>query len=256
MHPVLIEVSSGLKIEVNPYIDKGVESALFFTGTYEAGTLSFISEHLNEGDCFVDIGANIGLMSIIAAQKVGFHGRVISIEPNPSTAEILHRNITYNHVKNIEVIPMALGSKPGKALIFPNWHINRGGASLIRKGDGEAGIEVEVSTLDSLLNKLNNKPKMLKIDVEGFELEVLRGASKCLQHKNPPIIIVEISAERETSGGHFSSILEFIKMQNQYNFFVNIGGKESKSTLKQIEFDGKLPLHDNVYCIPSLNANK
>ncbi|MEX1188512.1 MAG: FkbM family methyltransferase [Bacteroidia bacterium] len=254
--PVVIEVFSGLKIEVDPQKDKGVESALFYTGTYEAGTLSFITDYLNEGDCFVDIGANIGLMSITAAQKVGVKGKVVSFEPNPSTADILNRNIVYNRINNIEVIPIALGSALGKAFIYPNWHINRGGASLIRKLEGEAGIEVEVSTLDRLMDKRNLKPQMLKIDVEGFELEVLRGASSCLQNEFPPIVIVEISAERETSGGHFSSILEYINLQNQYDFYVNNGGKESKSTLKKIEYDGKLPSHDNVYCIPLWVLNK
>jgi FkbM family methyltransferase len=252
-HPVIIEVLKGLKIEVNPYIDKGVESALFFTGTYEAGTLSFIENHLNEGDCFVDIGANIGLMSLTASKCVGDSGVVVSCEPNPSTIEILERNLSLNKSKNITIVKKAIGSTQSTAMIYPNWHINRGGASLIRKGNNEQGVEVEVTTLDNLIDELKLKPKMLKIDVEGFEFEVLKGATELILGNTPPIIIIEISSERQTAGGSVHSILDFIKRQVKYSFYINSGGKESKSRLQKIEDYSNLPLHDNVYCMPTVS---
>lgn len=248
--PVVIEATNGIKLEVNPYLDKGVESALFYTGTYEAGTLSFLVENLAEGDCFIDIGANIGLMSLTASKKVGPTGIVVACEPNPSTLEILERNISLNQSSNIRVVSKAIGSEAGNAMIYPNWHINRGGASLIRKGNKEEGVQVEVITLDSLLTESKLRPKMLKIDVEGFEFEVLKGASNLLMSSSPPIIIIEISSERETSGGSVNSILEFINREGKYSFYINIGGKESRSTLRKLDNYSQLPIHDNVYCIP------
>jgi FkbM family methyltransferase len=246
---VWIDIDDQLKIEVNPRLDKGVESALFYTGIYEAGTLSFIKSHLKKGDVFVDVGANIGLMSMIASNAVGESGKVISIEPNPSTALIFKKNIAANSLSNVLLVNKAIGSTPGKALIYPNWHINRGGASLIRKGESEEGIEVEVKTLDSVLDEFNLTPTLIKIDVEGFELEVLKSARKLFNSNRLPTLIIELSSERETAGGEVGEIIQFIKGLSKYRFYVNKGSKESNGQLVEIMEGQSFPIHDNIYCM-------
>lgn len=246
---VWIDIDDQLKIEVNPRLDKGVESALFYTGVYEVGTLAFIRSTLKDGDVFVDVGANIGLMSMVASKSVGINGRVISIEANPSTASIFKRNVEANKLTNVLLVENAIGSAPGNAKIYPNWHINRGGASLIRKGESEEGVDVEIKTLDSVLDDLDLVPTLIKIDVEGFELEVLKGAQKLLSSSRLPTLIIELSSERETAGGNVGEIIQLLKVSGKYRFFINSGSKESNSRLVEILEGQDFPMHDNIYCI-------
>lgn len=143
----------------------------------------------------MDVGANIGLMSIFASNCVGNQGQVLAYEAHPKTAELLKENIELNQLMNIQVCQYALGSEEGKTKIYDNWQINRGGASLIVKTNDSVAFDIEIHQLDN--NILSNLiPKVIKIDVEGFELEVLKGASETIK-KYQPILIVEFSEMRK-----------------------------------------------------------
>lgn len=248
--PILIELEDNIRIEIDPRKDKGVESALFYTGVYEVGTLEFLKKHLAEGNTYIDVGSNIGLMAITASKCVGEKGVVLAIEPNPETREILSRNIAHNELSNISILDKAIGSQAGTAIIYPNWNINRGGASLINRSTDQSGTPVEVCTLDEVVSQMNLAPDVIKIDVEGFELEVLKGAKSLLTQTNPPIIILEISQERKTVGGNGEELIDFLLNLNQYDFFIGKEGKESTGKLVQVEHKQEFPNHDNVYCLP------
>jgi len=100
--PVLISTKYGFDIIcMDPITDKGVERPLFLNGTYEAGTLDIIGKCLRKGDTFIDVGANIGLMSIFASKIVGSNGIVYAFEPEPETFVILRKNIEINKINNI-----------------------------------------------------------------------------------------------------------------------------------------------------------
>lgn len=248
--PIWIKVFDKTEILINPYVDKGVESALFYTGTYEAGTLKFIQDNLLEGQNYIDVGANIGLMTLFTSNIVGKSGKIVSIEPNPETMSILVENVHQNNCQNVIFIKDAIGSEEGEAEIFPNWNINRGGASLINRSNDKTGIKVKVRTLSQILNELLIIPHMIKIDVEGFELEVLNGAVDLLVQIEKPILILEVSKERTTSGGNFEAVYSFLTNLKGYKFYKTKGSKESKNFLIEIKEIIDFPDHDNVYCIP------
>lgn len=248
-HPVIIQLDHNLEIEVNPFLDKGVESALFYSGIYESGTLHFIESRLNVGDDYIDVGANIGLMTLYAARKIGPTGKVLAIEPNPETRAILERNVTRNGLTNVLICADAVGGEGGSARIYANWNINRGGASLINRSTEENGVDVRVSPLDDLVAQFGLQPSMIKIDVEGFELQVLQGARKLLQQNDLPILIMEISRNRTTQGGDFHDIVSMLRSTGKYRFFLNKGSKESRGALIEILSDDDFPEHDNVYCV-------
>lgn len=252
-HSIWINVFDGTKILINPFIDKGVESALFYTGTYEAGTLKFIKEHLSEGQNYIDVGANIGLMTLYASRIVGVSGNVVSIEPNPETMSILIENVNQNNCTNVHFVKDAVGSELGEAMIYPNWNINRGGASLINRSNSQNGYNVTVKTLSNILAEKKIIPNMIKIDVEGFELEVLKGAKDLFKQEIKPILILEVSKERTTSGGDFEAIHSFLSSLEGYKFFKTRGSKESKDNLIEIIRIEDFPQHDNIYCIPGSN---
>ena len=101
---------------------------------------------------------------------------------------------------------MGLGEKKSSALFYENWDVNRGGASFLKQSD-EIGTEVEIDTIDNLLSE--QKIDMVKIDVEGFELNVLKVGINVLK-KNHPIFIIEV---------YVQEILSYIEITNRQWFF-------------------------------------
>jgi FkbM family methyltransferase len=133
---------------------------------------SLLQEVLRPGDVFVDVGANIGALSLAASNIVGKSGHVFAVEAHPKTVEYLRGNVRLNRTENVSIIHAAAGDREGIV------HFTS------RRSDDQnyissSGIEVPIRTLDSLLPDV--PIRLLKIDVEGFELFVLRGAEHSLQ---------------------------------------------------------------------------
>ena len=245
----ILQTNHGFLMKIDPSKDAGVELSLFQTGTYEKGTLYFIASCLNRGDCFIDIGANIGLMSIFASQCVGNPGKILAFEAHPETHELLLENIILNHIENTDTFNFALGNETGKATIYDNWNVNRGGASLVIHAENSTGFEVDVKTLDEAIQN-DFQPKMIKIDVEGFEFQVLKGATNTIKNCKP-ILIIEFSVSRENQYDPFEMI-DFIESIGFYEIFKLSGTKERKSKLIQINSREEFPNHDNIFCIPKV----
>ena len=245
---VLITIH-GIKMMIDPALDQGVELSLFETGTYEKGTIQFLEEFLKPGSSFLDIGANIGLMSVIASKAVGEKGIVYAVEANPGTVPILQTNIELNNCKNIELLPVALSDVQGMALLFENWEVNRGGASLISQGDNQEGVEVKMERLDDLFNEIT-PIDLVKIDVEGFEPQVIRGGMTWFK-KQLPVFIIEVSEKREKEiGPSPKEIMELVQGIGRYTFYRHKGTKERRGKLIEIKNVDELPGHDNIICVP------
>jgi len=135
---------------------------------------------MKEGDVILDIGANIGIFSIKAAKAVGESGKVIAIEPEPKNIKILNENL--RNLKNILIIPKALGNSSGKTNFLIGIHSGSHKINThIRKESTEKIISVPIEKIDNLIGELNiKKINFLKMDVEGWELEVLKGAEGSL----------------------------------------------------------------------------
>ncbi len=246
----IIRTIHGFDLKINPSIDNGVELSLFQTGTYEKGILFFLKQVLKVGDCFIDVGANIGLMTVFAAKKVGDFGKVIAFEAHPETFKLFQFNLELNNIKNVVAHDFALGSENTQSVIYDNWQVNRGGASLIIKDDNSNSYPIEVRKLDDSLNE-NIQPKVIKIDVEGFELSVLKGASETIS-KYKPILIVELSAKRDNQY-QINELIDFIDDFTFYDIFKLEGTKERVSKLIKITSREDLPEHDNIICIEKSN---
>lgn len=138
---------------------------------WEENVYEVTENHFNKGGVVIDLGANIGTFSIYAAH---FGAIVYAVEPEPHNREALEKNILLNNMNNkIHILPYAISDYKGTAVINDS-----GGGSTI-KDDGIFGTEVEVMSLDNLfaLYHIENVD-VLKIDVEGAELEIVLGASK------------------------------------------------------------------------------
>ena len=151
-----------------------------------------ILNFLKEGDVFIDVGANIGYYSILAGKIVGERGRVISVEPIPSSSEVLNLNIKLNRSNNVTVIQKAAWNS--NEII--NMHIPKGFfglASIYESQNATDLLTVEGVPLDEILRA--SKVDFLKIDAEGSEYQILEGAKETL--KKTKYIILEASARKD-----------------------------------------------------------
>jgi FkbM family methyltransferase len=127
------------------------------------------------GDLVGDGGANIGLLSLIAARLVGPTGRVLACEPGPGTMALLKANADENRFDTIELHEVALSDRPGRAS-FTVFEAGSGLASFAPQDAAGSQVEVVVTTLDALTEKLDRRVTLVKLDIEGAEAKALRGA--------------------------------------------------------------------------------
>lgn len=253
---VVLRTIHGFDLNIDPLNDRGVERRIYYSGTYEEGTLQMLSSLLRPGDIFVDVGANIGLMTVHASQTVGRNGRVIAFEPNPATREMLRSNCLLNRCENVQIMAQAAGSKVEKALIYDDPGSNRGRASLVRPAEAAAGHAVDVVRLDDALEDID-PIRLIKLDIEGFELEALRGALKILRRPGSPILIIECSAERENSHGKgIKPIYDLLQDIGGYRYFKLSKGKERRSRLIELKKLDEFPSHDNVLCLTEAHLSE
>lgn len=155
-----------------------------YCGPHEYVDMRFVLDTLTPGDLFVDIGANIGSYSVLASKVCG--ARTIAVEPDPDTAKALRRNIVVNGIENrVRVVEAALGATTGTV----SFTVGRDTVNRVARPGDENVREVPVRTLDHILG--GEAPRIIKIDVEGFEAEVFKGASATLADPTLEAIITE-----------------------------------------------------------------
>ncbi|MGV6860706.1 MAG: FkbM family methyltransferase [Putridiphycobacter sp.] len=241
---VIVSTRFGFKIELDPNFDQSIENVIYERGVYELGTVKVLQDMLKPGDTFLDVGANIGFLSLLASNLVSKNGHVLAFEPVNSTYQILEKNKNINGFNQMQLFKFALGNEQKTEKIF-NEGNNRGGASIVNQ-HGVDSEEIEVKRLDDL--NLATKIDAIKIDVEGFELEVLKGAKKQIL-KDQPKLIVEFSRDRENIGGEFG-IYDWLNELGIYKIYKLKNGKERCSALIEIKEQSDLPAHDNIFCFP------
>jgi FkbM family methyltransferase len=138
---------------------------------------------INPGDVILEAGGHQGCTGILLANWVGPAGKVVSFEPNPRNFDIYIVNKSINNLPSLSVENVAVGDRRGKAVISTG----RSNSSLVSPGSGSASVEVDMVTLDDYLHL---KPTLIKIDVEGADILVLRGARSLL--KTRPKLAIEI----------------------------------------------------------------
>lgn len=141
------------------------------------------------GQTIVDVGAHQGIFTVGAAMKVGARGRVLSIEPFPPNFRRLEGNVRLNGFSNVSLVNGAASDRGGRAVLHTTNAVS-GGQSLVYDSPERGVLDVPVETLDRLLDEAGLKPDLIKIDVEGSCLSVLRGASKTLSRR--PRLVMEV----------------------------------------------------------------
>lgn len=166
-------------------------SAFFLGRFYDLPTQILLEDTLRSNDVVLDVGANEGQVTLVAARRVGPGGKVFSFEPNPVPRQILQRSLERNDIANVIVIPAGLSDEAGSLDLFvPS--INSGEGSFAASPD-EAGYTVTCPVLVGDALMVEESPVLVKIDVEGFEVRVLKGLSATIS-RNRPIVLIETIA--------------------------------------------------------------
>ncbi len=176
-----------------------------------------------QGDIVVDIGAHIGHYTLIASKRVGTNGKVVAIEAHPGNFEMLNRNIKLNNLTNVISLNHAVYSKETRIKLYlPGEESGNTIYNTIisdRARNEDKFVQVSANTLDYLLQSKEikqEKVNWIKIDVEGAEFEVLKGATNVLSKSKDIALLIEV---HNLTGGKslYGPIMEFL---NSYNFIV------------------------------------
>ncbi len=183
---------------------------LYFYGTHdERYIVTKLLKIIKPGDICWDIGANIGFYTCLLAVQVGNSGTVVAFEPASRTCGYLHENVSLNRFTNVTVINKGLGdTQEQRHLHYSEAGLAEGTASLKYTDGRTASERVTLDAIDNLTCELP-VPDFIKIDVEGYQLEVLRGGAHYLK-THAPLLMAELKDVGETNRAIFGEIEDYV----------------------------------------------
>ncbi len=229
--PVWVRVEPNINMLLDP--DDYVSHEILETGRWEANSWGAIRNRLGPGATFVDVGAHIGYYSLKAAAVVGPGGRVIAIEPNPDTVKKLRGNIQASGAGMVTVEPVACSDTEATLDLFGAPRSNTGETSLSRANASQDSPAVTVyhvraRPLDAILKEAGAaRVDAIKIDVEGAEMLVLKGAHETLSRFHPAVLVEVVDHQLRQMG---------TSSQEVYGFFAAHGYARAGSYGDNVEF--------------------
>ena len=224
-----IELNNGLILNLENDHDYELRANYLtdiMTNNFETQKINLIKKVLSSGDKFIDIGCSFGLFSLIASKIVGVNGEVLSFDPSETAIKTLNKNSQLNGFHNIKTFNIALGDSDKSIHFFGQ---NYGGT--IIKGnpqyDTSIGREIEMKKLDTTLSSTNlDNLKFIKIDAEGSEFDIIKGAENIIKNSNNLFISLELGEMMLISAG--SSIEEVVDLLISfgYDHFIDITKNE------------------------------
>jgi len=190
-----------------------VPSCRFLNTRYEPVVWEWLKERIQPGNIVLDVGAQFGLYAMLISRYVGATGKVYAFEPTPATVEVLQRHLRLNKLETkVEVVPSAAGAAEGEVTFYVSGtHPCNTFAPTEVDPVPLSPIQTTVVTVDGFCAKRGIIPHVLKIDTEGWELHVLRGARKVLASPGL-IVVVEMHPYAWISAGYttedFSTFLQ------------------------------------------------
>ncbi|MEQ6330161.1 FkbM family methyltransferase [Pseudomonas chengduensis] len=231
-------------------LSEHMQRRIFWMGFYSADIVALLKNVLTPGMVVVDVGANIGEVTLVSAQCVGNTGSVIAFEPVNVIANRLAEHVRINDLKQVVIIRDALGAAVEKRVpIYASCgqdvsDEHQGLASLYGEGEGQEPIEfVNITTLDETVNSLClSRVDLIKIDIEGGELACLQGADNVLRRFRP-MLVVEVQAfSARQAGWDVSELFQYLRGLG-YEFFT-IG---PRGRLIELELEALVDFQ-NVFC--------
>lgn len=244
-----VEIRDGRKFLVD--LNTGMQASVFFLGEYEKALTDIVESVLRAGDVCIDVGANFGWYTTLFWKRCKPHGHTHSFEPVPSTFDELQQNVALiGNPVNLVINNLALGERPHETNINVFSGLPTGHASFSDQGRSDAvSFKCKVRTLDSYLEEKEiTEINFVKVDIEGTELQFLRGAKKLFQQAVPPILLMEMALNQTKNFGYVpNDLITFVSELAEYDFY-----KVDEINTRLIEIDGfdKDDIGANVICFP------
>jgi len=252
------QVSRSITVDTGPFpieftmcfdLDEGHDLGMFQQAfnhqQYEPEVTHWIVTHLDPGDVFVDVGCNNGYYSVLASKVVGRTGKVLAFDPNPKAFSRMTRNRDTNAAVNITAHCMALSDQTAMATLYVDE--TEDGLSTLTSREhvsrrGGAAVVIPMDRLDNLLG--GAVPRVVKVDVEGHELRVLRGMERLLDSPECPCLIVEWNPEYATE-----ELLDYLG--RRFEIYQSPDGS-AEGALTSVTDVRQLPVRRicNLLCVP------
>jgi FkbM family methyltransferase len=232
--------------------DSALAPYLIMHGSFDPEETFVLEKFLKNGMTFIDVGANVGYFSLIAARLVGEDGKVFAFEPDEDNFRLLERNIQENGYKNIKVFMKAISDEVGTARFYLDSE-NLCAHSLNKKENSNF-VEVETTILDELLK--NEKVDVIKIDVEGAEQSVFDGMKDIIAKNNKLAVITEFYPKAIRNFGN--SPKEYLKSFIDAGFkLYRVKGKEfiniNESQIDSLSRGEGMEKLINIVCLKNYN---
>lgn len=232
--PKTVRINNGI-LEINP--DDAVISGALTFGTYEISETEIFKSCLKPGMTVVDVGANIGYYTVMAALAIGNNGHVIAYEPAPENFSFLKSNISLNKLSNVIAVQKALSDHSGIETLYLTEN-NKGTHSFANNRKVKKSITVPTDTLDNSLEKMGTEHvDIIKMDVEGAEPMVISGMDKTLSQNPDVIIFMEFYPLAITRLGHKPIDLLDKLSRRGFHIWIIDENKKSPVRLGAADFD-------------------
>lgn len=212
-----------LSVDISDYVGH----ALYYQ--FEDVGQDYLLSLASKGNRVLDIGTNLGSTLLRFAQIVGTEGAVIGFEPDPINYKNCELNISLNAFKNLKVFKMGLGDQNATMNLVVDTASNRGG-NRISTNQKKKGEMVEVKRLDEVMASIDwTAIDLIKIDVEGYDLKVLKGGAKTIKRHQPKLFIELDNNNLTAVGDSASSLILFLKKELGYDRIHNVETKKMLS---------------------------
>ncbi len=166
-----------------------IERSVWLHGHWDLGIQRVLEALLRPGDTYLDLGANIGYFALLGSTLVGERGTVVAVEPSTRALRKLTHHLWLNHCRNVLVVSAAAGASWDRAKLSLATEGNIGGSALQESETAARPTEsVWVTPMDEWLSPLQLVPRLIKLDLEGFELAALRGLERLIERHHPWIV--------------------------------------------------------------------
>lgn len=229
---------------------------LVLKGKWEETETELIKNEIYDGNVVLDIGANIGYFTLIFAKKVGSKGKVFAFEPEPNNFRLLKKNVQVNNFQNVVIENFALSENNGRINLYLSERDV--GSHRVYQSNKVTNnfVTVKKIKLDDYLKKysFSKNISFIKLDVEGAELDVLKGMTGILKNNKPLKILLEYSPSNLKEFGNNPE--ELLKFLNQYKFSFNIIDSDKKE-IRPITVDDlirkNVKTEINLFCVKNEN---
>jgi FkbM family methyltransferase len=221
--PLRVPWYDGTMVDVTLGNDQSM--CLYVSGSFEPNEFVFLRGLLSPGMVAIDVGANEGLYTLFVAARVGPTGRAVAVEPSSRERATLQHNVDINRLANVTVVDSALGAALGKAnlQIASGEHTghNTLGSFVYDEVVAADSEMVTVETLDGLIERLAlTRVDFVKVDVEGAETSVLRGAGNVLRRLRPLLLLEANEQALQAQGTSSAALVGMLKAEFRYEVLV------------------------------------